>query len=127
MDVGPSLDLVSQDSVRAFAAEVRWRYGPSHALPPFIPPPFHLPSSPLALQINKKYPKLHILVNNAGVSFMKKEFTSDNVGVIAQVGCAARPHRRGTTSPPVIGKCLAINLGAVWTPLGRWHILTLNP
>jgi hypothetical protein len=43
----------------------------------------------LTLQINKKYPKLHILVNNAGVSFMKKGFTADNVGVIAQVvhGC----------------------------------------
>lgn len=55
VEVGPSLNLVSQDSVRAFAAE-----------------------------INKKFPKLHILVNNAGVSFLKKEFTSDNVGVIAQ-------------------------------------------
>lgn len=55
VECGPPLDLVSQDSVRSFAAE-----------------------------INAKYPKLHILINNAGVSFMKKEFTSDNVGVIAQ-------------------------------------------
>lgn len=55
VDVGPSLDLISQDSVRAFAAT-----------------------------INKKYPKLHILVNNAGVAFLKKDFTADKVGVIAQ-------------------------------------------
>ena len=54
--MGPSsLDLVSQDSVRAFAAAV-----------------------------NKKYKTLDILVNNAGVSFLKKGYTSDNVGVIAQ-------------------------------------------
>ena len=55
VDVGPSLDLISQDSVRAFAAT-----------------------------INKQYPKLHILINNAGVSFLKKDFTEDKVGVIAQ-------------------------------------------
>lgn len=55
VDIGPPLDLVSQDSVRKFAAE-----------------------------INKKYSSLDILVNNAGVSFMKKGFTDDNVGVIAQ-------------------------------------------
>ncbi|KAF5827890.1 hypothetical protein DUNSADRAFT_18581 [Dunaliella salina] len=49
------LDLMSQDSVRKFAEEV-----------------------------NKDNKELNILVNNAGVSFMKKYFTSDNVGGIAQ-------------------------------------------
>lgn len=54
--VGPPLDLFSQESVSEFAAH-----------------------------INKTYPHLHILVNNAGVSFMKKCFTPKGVGGIAQV------------------------------------------
>eukprot|EP00798_Chlamydomonas_sp_ICE-L_P023280 gene23280-30513_t len=55
IDASTSLDLISQDSVRKFAAEV-----------------------------NKKYTHLDILVNNAGVSFMSKNFTEDGVGGIAQ-------------------------------------------
>jgi hypothetical protein len=35
--------------------------------------------------VNKGNKDLHILVNNAGVSYMKKTFTGDNVGGIAQV------------------------------------------
>ncbi|KXZ55707.1 hypothetical protein GPECTOR_2g1257 [Gonium pectorale] len=53
--VGPSLDLISQESVRKFAET-----------------------------IDKQYPQLHILVNNAGVSFMSKNFTPEGVGGIAQ-------------------------------------------
>ncbi|PNH06526.1 WW domain-containing oxidoreductase [Tetrabaena socialis] len=53
--IGPSLDLMSQDSVRKFAAA-----------------------------INEQYPAIHILINNAGVSFMSKTFTPDGVGGIAQ-------------------------------------------
>lgn len=49
------LDLQSQESVRRFAGE-----------------------------FDKKYPSLHILVNNAGIAFMKKFFTEDGVGGIAQ-------------------------------------------
>jgi hypothetical protein len=37
------------------------------------------------MQVNKGNKELHIPVNNAGVSDMKKHFTSDNVGGIAQV------------------------------------------
>jgi len=56
VDLPPSpLDLYSQESVRRFAAE-----------------------------FDKKYASLHILVNNAGVSFMKKCFTEEGVGGIAQ-------------------------------------------
>ncbi|KAL6750425.1 hypothetical protein V8C86DRAFT_2813036 [Haematococcus lacustris] len=51
----PGLDLMSQESVRSFATEV-----------------------------NAAYPELHILVNNAGVSFMKRCFTEEGVGGIAQ-------------------------------------------
>jgi NAD(P)-dependent dehydrogenase (short-subunit alcohol dehydrogenase family) len=54
--VGPALDLFSQDSVKAFAEH-----------------------------INKTYNELDILINNAGVSFMKKCFTPDGIGGIAQV------------------------------------------
>ena len=70
-------------------------------------------------QINKKYPKLHILVNNAGVSFMKKEFTSDNVGVIAQVrrnggihqGCLIQePH--ASSSPGHVSPLLCLQSSA---------------
>ena len=38
-----------------------------------------------AAQICKRYPSLHILVNNAGVAFMKRSFTEDGVGALAQV------------------------------------------
>ncbi len=50
-----SLDLMSQDSVRSFAAEV-----------------------------NTQFPALHILVNNAGMSFMKRCMTAEGVGGLAQ-------------------------------------------
>ncbi|GLC47990.1 hypothetical protein PLESTB_000047100 [Pleodorina starrii] len=53
--VGPQLDLISQESVRKFAEAV-----------------------------DKQYPKIDILINNAGVSFMGKTFTPDGVGGIAQ-------------------------------------------
>ena len=54
--IGPSLDLMSQDSVRKFAEAM-----------------------------NKQFSRIDILVNNAGVSFMGKCFTEDGVGGIAQV------------------------------------------
>lgn len=54
--VGPSLDLLSQKSVKEFAD---W--------------------------VNKTFPKLDILVNNAGVSFMQRTMTPEGVGGIAQV------------------------------------------
>lgn len=57
VDVGPTLDLLQPETIDVFADA-----------------------------INSKYPKLDILVNNAGVSFMKKVFTPDGVGGIAQVG-----------------------------------------
>ncbi|PNW72029.1 hypothetical protein CHLRE_16g685400v5 [Chlamydomonas reinhardtii] len=53
--VGPSLDLLSQKSVKEFAD---W--------------------------VNKTFPKLDILVNNAGVSFMQRTMTPEGVGGIAQ-------------------------------------------
>ncbi|EFJ49458.1 hypothetical protein VOLCADRAFT_104328 [Volvox carteri f. nagariensis] len=53
--IGPPLDLISQESVQKFAE-----------------------------YINKEYPQLHILINNAGVSFMSKTFTPEGVGGIAQ-------------------------------------------
>ncbi|GIL92709.1 hypothetical protein Vretimale_19417 [Volvox reticuliferus] len=53
--IGPSLELISQESVRKFAEH-----------------------------INKEFPQLHILVNNAGTCFMEKNFTPDGVGGIAQ-------------------------------------------
>jgi len=49
-------------------------------------------------QVNKSNKELHILVNNAGVSYMKKYFTSDNVGGIAQVRSFAH----------VLYKCLVL-------------------
>ncbi len=55
--VGPSLDLISQDSVRQFAQT-----------------------------IDKQFSTLDILVNNAGVSFMTRYMTPEGVGGIAQVG-----------------------------------------
>ncbi len=58
MEVGPPLDLGSQASVRAFAAAINSRPG-----------------------------SLDVLVNNAGISFLKKAFTDDGVGLLAQVGC----------------------------------------
>lgn len=54
--IGPSLDLLSQESVRKFAEYVE-----------------------------KEFPQLHILINNAGVSFMGRTFTPEGVGGIAQV------------------------------------------
>mmetsp|Transcript_24448 Transcript_24448/g.53399 ORF Transcript_24448/g.53399 Transcript_24448/m.53399 type:complete len:355 (+) Transcript_24448:113-1177(+) len=55
VEVNAPLDLYSMDSIRKFADEV-----------------------------NSKYSNLHILVNNAGVSFMTRCFTEDGVGGIAQ-------------------------------------------
>ncbi|MEW5307215.1 MAG: hypothetical protein WDW36_009623 [Sanguina aurantia] len=55
VDVGPTLDLLQPDTIDVFAAA-----------------------------IDANYPTLDILVNNAGVSFMKKVFTADGVGGIAQ-------------------------------------------
>ncbi|MEW5310781.1 MAG: hypothetical protein WDW38_002545 [Sanguina aurantia] len=55
VDVGPTLDLLQPDTIDVFADA-----------------------------INTNYPTLDILVNNAGVSFMKKVFTPDGVGGIAQ-------------------------------------------
>lgn len=74
--VGPSLELISQDSVCAFAE-----------------------------YMNKEYKELHILVNNAGVSFMKKNFTSDGVGGIAQAGiCIYEASDRGSYRSSPLGR-----------------------
>lgn len=35
-------------------------------------------------QVDAAYPELHVLVNNAGVSFMKRTITADGIGGIAQ-------------------------------------------
>jgi NAD(P)-dependent dehydrogenase (short-subunit alcohol dehydrogenase family) len=56
VEVGPSLDLKSQASVRAFADA-----------------------------INKRKGSLDILVNNAGLGYNKREFTEEGVGILAQV------------------------------------------
>lgn len=56
VEVGPSLDLMSQDSVKAFASAIAKRAGP-----------------------------LNILVNNAGLGYIKKGFTDQNVGLLTQV------------------------------------------
>jgi hypothetical protein len=61
VEVGLPLDLGSQASVRAFAAAINARPG-----------------------------SLDLLVNNAGISFLKKAFTDDGVGVLAQVGLAGQ-------------------------------------
>lgn len=54
--------------------------------PPHSPTCTVVPTSTcFVLQINQKYKEINILVNNAGVSFMKKTFTEDGVGGIAQV------------------------------------------
>ncbi len=42
------------------------------------------PHHTTGLQVDSKYPELHILVNNAGISFLKRSFTPDNVGALAQ-------------------------------------------
>jgi NAD(P)-dependent dehydrogenase (short-subunit alcohol dehydrogenase family) len=56
VEVGPSLDLKSQSSVRAFAESINRRKG-----------------------------GLDILVNNAGLGYNKREFTEEGVGILAQV------------------------------------------
>ncbi|GBF90754.1 hypothetical protein Rsub_03055 [Raphidocelis subcapitata] len=56
VEVGPSLDLTSQDSVKAFASKIAERKGP-----------------------------LNILVNNAGLGYTKKSFTEQGVGMLTQV------------------------------------------
>lgn len=56
VEVGPTLDLTSQDSVKKFAAA-----------------------------INKRPGGLHILVNNAGLGYIKKSFTEQGVGMLTQV------------------------------------------
>jgi WW domain-containing oxidoreductase len=56
VECGPSLDLTSQDSVKAFAAAIAKRPG-----------------------------QLNILVNNAGLGYTKKAFTAQNVGMLTQV------------------------------------------
>jgi NAD(P)-dependent dehydrogenase (short-subunit alcohol dehydrogenase family) len=72
--VGPALDLLSQESVRKFAEH-----------------------------FNKNYDKLHILVNNAGVSFMQRTMTPEGVGGIAQASltacCPAARGRAAAASP----------------------------
>lgn len=55
-EVGPALDLADQGSVRKFAAAMNARQG-----------------------------DIHVLVCNAGVGFLRKAFTEDKVGVLAQV------------------------------------------
>lgn len=60
MEVGPSLDLMSQDSVKAFAQAILKRPG-----------------------------SLNILVNNAGLGLTKKSFTEQGVGMLTQV-CRGR-------------------------------------
>lgn len=61
VEVGPSLDLKSQASVRAFAEA-----------------------------INKRKGSLDILVNNAGLGYNKREFTEEGVGILAQVSFCRR-------------------------------------
>ncbi len=61
VEVGPSLDLTSQESVKGFASTIARRAGP-----------------------------LNILVNNAGMGYTKKEFTPQGVGMLTQVRGAAR-------------------------------------
>lgn len=56
VEVGPPLDLQSMSSVRAFAAELNLRKAP-----------------------------INILVNNAGVGYIKKGYTEDGVGLLNQV------------------------------------------
>jgi NAD(P)-dependent dehydrogenase (short-subunit alcohol dehydrogenase family) len=57
VEVGPPLDLKSQDSVKKFAAA-----------------------------INKRAGQLNILVNNAGLGYTPKSFTEQGVGMLTQVG-----------------------------------------
>lgn len=59
-ECGPALDLMKQDSVKAFAEA-----------------------------INKRPGSLDILVNNAGLGYTKKSFTEQGVGMLTQVGAAA--------------------------------------
>lgn len=61
VEVGPSLDLKSQASVRAFAEAINARKG-----------------------------SLDILVNNAGLGYNKREFTEEGVGILAQVSAGRR-------------------------------------
>ncbi|KAF8072396.1 hypothetical protein HT031_000055 [Scenedesmus sp. PABB004] len=56
VEVGPPLDLMRQESVKAFAATLAARPGP-----------------------------LNILVNNAGLGYTKKSFTEQGVGMLTQV------------------------------------------
>lgn len=56
VECGPPLDLMRQDSVKAFADAISRRPGP-----------------------------LNILVNNAGLGYTKKSFTDQNVGMLTQV------------------------------------------
>lgn len=94
VEVGPSLDLKSQASVRAFADA-----------------------------INKRKGTLDILVNNAGLGYNKREFTEEGVGILAQVrepqkrvlwrfffppprgpGQKRRRRRKATTTHPLTGR-----------------------
>lgn len=77
VEVGPSLDLLSQDSVRKFAEAINKRSGP-----------------------------LNILVNNAGLGYMKRGFTEQGVGVLTQASSALNIEtwciRRALQSPPAL-------------------------
>lgn len=82
VSVGPPLDLLSQDSVRQFAAAM-----------------------------NKQLSHLDILINNAGVSFMARTITPDGVGGIAQVsqlGAAAAWGAWRRVSPSLIDRVMVI-------------------
>lgn len=84
VEVGPSLDLKSQASVRAFADEINRRKG-----------------------------SLDILVNNAGLGFNKREFTEEGVGILAQVRancfCFA-PRGEGAARPRSLALFLLLSL-----------------
>eukprot|EP00983_Pelagomonas_calceolata_P106408 1159229-Pelagomonas_calceolata.AAC.2 len=103
------LDLSSQDSIHSFADE-----------------------------INRKHVELHILINNAGVSFMEESYSKEGIGALAQTfttgnpgrinkrACLIRSHGGPYISCFLLAHSLAINMICLQLVASHARVVTVS-